>query len=203
MIASAAKGGGTKTSEASAPVASTASRTVLNTGRPRWVAPPLPGVTPPTTLVPWSIMSCGVEGADAAGDALHDDRGLLVDEDGHVRSSLGSEFAGRAATAFSAASASVSALIIGRPDVRMMRRPSSTLVPARRTTTGIGQAELAVGLHHALRDPVAAVDAGEDVDEDHLTLLVGQHGAEGLGDAFGRGAAADVEEVGRLAARPA
>jgi hypothetical protein len=57
MMASAAKGGGTKTRLASAPVASTASRTVLNSGKPRWVVPPLPGVTPPTTLVPYLIMS--------------------------------------------------------------------------------------------------------------------------------------------------
>src|SRR3990167_8867475 len=40
--------------EASAPVSSTASATVLKTGRPMWVLPPLPGVTPPTTLVPYS-----------------------------------------------------------------------------------------------------------------------------------------------------
>ena len=30
----------------------TASATVSNTGRPRWVWPPLPGETPPTILVP-------------------------------------------------------------------------------------------------------------------------------------------------------
>ena len=29
-----------------------ASATVLKTGRPMWVSPPLPGVTPPTILVP-------------------------------------------------------------------------------------------------------------------------------------------------------
>src|SRR5690606_21424745 len=42
--------------EASAPVASTASRTVLNTGSSMWVVPPLPGVTPPTTFVPYSTI---------------------------------------------------------------------------------------------------------------------------------------------------
>ena len=53
MIASAANGGGTKIIVASAPVWPTASRTVLKMGRPLgscW--PPLPGVTPPTILVP-------------------------------------------------------------------------------------------------------------------------------------------------------
>ena len=34
------------------PVAATAARTELNTGRPRWVEPPLPGVTPPSRRVP-------------------------------------------------------------------------------------------------------------------------------------------------------
>ena len=53
-MASAANGGGTKIMVALAPVFSTASATVLKTGQPSWVVPPLPGVTPPTTLVPYS-----------------------------------------------------------------------------------------------------------------------------------------------------
>ena len=52
MMASAANGGGTKITEALAPVASFASRTVLNTGIPSTLEPPLPGVIPATTLVP-------------------------------------------------------------------------------------------------------------------------------------------------------
>ena len=56
MIASAANAGGTKIIVTSAPVALTASATVLNTGRSRCVCPPLFGVTPPTTLVPYSII---------------------------------------------------------------------------------------------------------------------------------------------------
>src|SRR5579863_3491947 len=53
-IASAANGGGTKIIGALAPVFATASATVLKTGQPSCVVPPLPGVTPPTTLVPYS-----------------------------------------------------------------------------------------------------------------------------------------------------
>ena len=52
MMASAANAGGTKITVALASVSRTASATVLNTGHPSWVVPPLPGVTPPTTLVP-------------------------------------------------------------------------------------------------------------------------------------------------------
>src|SRR6201996_5200220 len=58
-MASAANGGGTKITVALAPVFSIASSTVSNTGQPSWVVPPLPGVTPPTTLVPYSAQPLG------------------------------------------------------------------------------------------------------------------------------------------------
>ena len=54
---SVATAGGTKMPLTSAPVSSTASATLLKTGRPRCVAPPLPGVTPPTIVVPVFIAS--------------------------------------------------------------------------------------------------------------------------------------------------
>ena len=57
MMASAQKAGATKVMLVLAPVAATACLTVLNTGRPRCLLPPLPGVTPPTTRVPYSIAS--------------------------------------------------------------------------------------------------------------------------------------------------
>src|ERR1700722_17752697 len=53
-IPSAAAGGGTKITDTFAPVSLTASSTVLKTGHPSCVVPPLPGVTPPTTFVPYS-----------------------------------------------------------------------------------------------------------------------------------------------------
>src|ERR1700678_1042539 len=53
-MASAANGGGTKITVALAPVFSTAWATVSNTGQPSCIVPPLPGVTPPTTFVPYS-----------------------------------------------------------------------------------------------------------------------------------------------------
>jgi hypothetical protein len=52
MIASAADAGGTKITDAFAPVAFTASWQVSNTGQPSCVVPPFPGVMPPTTVVP-------------------------------------------------------------------------------------------------------------------------------------------------------
>ena len=56
MIASAAKAGGTKMILTSAPVFRTASSTELNTGRSICTCPPFPGVTPPTTGLPYSII---------------------------------------------------------------------------------------------------------------------------------------------------
>ena len=55
-------------------------------------------------------------------------------------------------------------------------------------------------LHDALGNPVAAVDAGEDVQHHRLDVWVREHDAEGVGDLLRRGAAADVEEIGRAAA---
>ena len=52
MIASAAPGGGTKTTLTLAPVLRTASSTLSKRGKPSTEVPPLPGVTPPTTFVP-------------------------------------------------------------------------------------------------------------------------------------------------------
>src|SRR3954464_4409462 len=50
QIASAAPGGGTEPTDAPQPVFSLASATVSNTGRLRWLEPPLPGEVPPTIL---------------------------------------------------------------------------------------------------------------------------------------------------------
>jgi hypothetical protein len=52
IIASAAKGGGTNIMLQFAPVLSTASLTVLNTGTSSIFWPAFPGVTPATTFVP-------------------------------------------------------------------------------------------------------------------------------------------------------
>src|SRR5207245_1419090 len=68
-------------------------------------------------------------------EPLDDDGGLLVEQDAHAEPAPP---AGRAATTRSAASASVSAVMMGSPLSCRMRRPSSTFVPASRTTSGTG-----------------------------------------------------------------
>ena len=54
-IESLQKGAGTKINAAFGSSALTASATLLNTGLFKWVVPPLPGVTPLTMLVPYSM----------------------------------------------------------------------------------------------------------------------------------------------------
>src|SRR5439155_629722 len=63
-----------------------------------------------------------------AGDPLDDDARLPIDQDAHR--------APASATTFRAASSIPSARVKSRPDSLRMRRPSSTLVPSRRATTG-------------------------------------------------------------------
>ena len=53
--ASLANGGGTKVIAVFAPVSSIASSTVLKIGIPSTVSPPLPGLVPATTFVPYAL----------------------------------------------------------------------------------------------------------------------------------------------------
>src|SRR6185503_18312665 len=54
--------------------------------------------------------------------------------------------------------------------------------------------------HHAFGDEIAAHDSPEDVDEDRAHLLVGEDQLERRGHSLGGCAAANVEEVRRVAA---
>src|SRR5579863_7905379 len=72
----------------------------------------------------------GMKGALAAGKALADDPGVLVDENGHYLEPF------TALTTFSAASARSLAEVMARPDLARISLPNSTLVPSRRTTNG-------------------------------------------------------------------
>src|SRR6476660_3991366 len=87
----------------------------------------------------------GVEGSFVARHALDDDRGGFVDKNAHWFSPggrasalalAGSCAALQASTALRAASAKVSAVISSSPLPARILRPSSTLVPASRTTSG-------------------------------------------------------------------
>ena len=104
-------------------------------------------------------------------------------------------------TTLRAASPIVSAVVKFRPLSRSIRLPISTLVPSIRMTIGTRHAELLHRGNHAFGEHVAAQDAAEDVDQHRLDVLVRHQDLERVADLLGIGAAADVEEVRRLAAR--
>src|SRR5688572_29537917 len=192
MIASAANGGGTKITVASAPVSRIASCTLLKIGQPSCVVPPLPGVTPPTTCVPyaaaalaWNVPSRPVRPCTISRVCL----------------------SRRTAT---------SALPRQRDDFlrrlthRISRCEAQPALPQHALAFfDVGSfhphhdrhayAELGHGGDDPLRQHVAAQDAAEDVDQYGLDVLVGHEEAERVLDLLRVGAAADIEEVGWLA----
>src|SRR6056297_2676386 len=81
----------------------------------------------------------GVKAADAAREAGDEDAAGLIYENGHHAAPFAELglVSDQARTTRSAASARVSAVWIGRPLSAIRRLPSSTLVPERRTTSGM------------------------------------------------------------------
>ena len=66
--------------------------------------PPLPGVTPATRLVPYAAICDGVEGTVAAGDALHHQASITIDQHAHESGSFRSCHAASAMAFFTASS---------------------------------------------------------------------------------------------------
>ena len=83
-IASPATGGGTKITEALAPVSRTACSTVLKTGQPSCIAPPLPGVMPPTTFVPNSAACLAWNVPSRPVRPLHEQPRPVVNKNSHL-----------------------------------------------------------------------------------------------------------------------
>ena len=178
----------------SAPDAATASSTVFHTGKPSWVVPPLPGVTPPTTWVPYSLQRRAWKVPS---------RPVMPCTSTRVERST--------------------RMLIARPRAPAPR-PSGArahLVGGGEVEAGLGEhlppqlhvrafhphddgqleAELLHGGDQPLRQPIAAQDAAEHVDEHRLDARVGGQDAEGALDLLGRGPAAHVEKVGGGPAR--
>src|SRR5688500_18547922 len=195
MIASAANGGGTKITDAFAPVSRTASCTLLKTGQPSCVVPPLPGVTPPTTFVPyaaaalaWNVPSRPVSPCTMSLVFRSSSTATLF-----VPLRQGHDFIRR-----------LTHRIGGREVQAALRQhplPFLDVGPFHADDDRDGHAELLHRRDDALREHVASQDAAEDVDQHGLHVLVGHQDAERVLDLLGVGAAADVEEVRRLASR--
>ena len=103
----------------SAPVASTAWRTVLNTGRFRWVWPPRPGRDAADQLGAVGQALLGMECGLLAGEALAQDLGVAVDQDAHVYSQRRVQCQLKPwPPPFCAASSRSSAAMIDKPRIR-------------------------------------------------------------------------------------
>src|SRR5205823_14030454 len=89
--------------------------------------------------------------------------------------------------------------LMHRPPPRSTLFPYTTLF--RSDDDRHPHAQLLHGADHALREHVAAQDAAEDVDEDGPHVPVRREDLERIADLFRVGAATDVEEIRRLAAR--
>ena len=136
----------------------------------------------------------GVEGAVVAGDALADDLGVLVDENGHQAASF------TALTIFLAASSRSSAGDDVEPGVADDLLAEFDIGAFEAHHQRNLEAHFLHRGDHAFGDDVAFHDAAEDVDQDALHARVGGDDLEGGRHLFLRGAAADIEEVGGLGA---
>ncbi len=230
MIASAANGGGTKIIVALAPVASTASAHGVEDRHAQRGRPAAAGRDPADQVRAVGLALLGVERPGLAGDALTDQPRVLVDQDAHEFpigvGRIGSDVATMrstsvsrldrykavdrcspvhaaplaAATTFLAASVSPSAVMILRPLSLSSFLPSLDVRPLEPDDQRDAEIELVVGRQQGRGDRVALHDAAEDVDQHRLDPRLAEQDAEPLEHLVLVGAAADVEEVGRLAA---
>ena len=202
MIASAAPGGGTKITDALAPVFSHRFGDRVE-DRPALVGrAALAGRDAADDVRVVGRGLLGVERALAAGQALDEETRLWSDQNGHGSyGAATATFETGAHDSCAAASPIESAVVKLRPLSASIALPCSTLVPSMRMTIGTVHASSVTAAITPCGQHVAAQDAAEDVDQHGLDVGVRHQDAEGVLDLLGVGAAADVEEVGRLAAR--
>src|SRR5262249_33556729 len=185
MMASAAAGGGTKMRAQSAPEAFTAASTVFHTGKPSWVVPPLPGVTPPTTCVPyslqrsaWKVPSLPVIPCTRTFVCLST-RMLMLARPGEL-------------DGLASARAHVVGHDEGEARIRQHLLALLDVGPLRAQHDGQVETELLHGGNDAFGETIDAEDAPEDVDEHGLHRRIGGEDAEGVLDLLRRGAASHV-----------
>ena len=194
MTASGAPAAGTKMQVVFAPVSRTASATVSKTGTAPSSAvwPPLPGVIPATICVPYSCIARLWNSPSRPVMPWTTQPRVRPDEDAHAAAPRD------AATAFAAASSSEVAVVkcaCLEQDGGLGRVRADDPDDHRDVALLDGPC-----LDQATGDLVAAGDAAEDVDQDRVDLRVGEDDPHRGGDLVRPRPAADVEEVGRLAA---
>src|SRR5581483_2608986 len=194
-MASPANGGGTKITDALAPVCATASATESNTGTPWASAPPRPGVTPATTLVPYARICSAWKPPS---------RPVMPWTRSRVSRSTRIAILRRRLLFSREADRGASGLLrIADRDQAGALQQGQPLGGA-----GAGHADDDRDLHldapgrleHAARYLFAAAEATEDVDQDDLYVAIEEHDLQRLAHQVRLGATANVQEIGGPAA---
>src|SRR3954453_8421992 len=206
MTASFAKAGGTKTTDTSASVSFIASDTVAKTGTEvpstSTVVPALRGFTPPTTCAPEATIRrvCLVPSEPVMPWTM-----ILEFSVSQIAMSCVPRplLAGQLGRASRGAVHGVA--LLEQRQLRLREDPAAVLgvVAVQADDERVRDLVAALlqepeRLHDAVRDRVARGDAAEHVDEHRLHVGVAEDDLETVDHHLGRGAAADVEEVGRL-----
>ena len=188
--------------------AATASATVPKTGSvapsKSTVSPALPGLTPPTMRVPESSIRwvCLRPSEPVMPWTMTVD--CCGQEDRHRCCPLLRRRGGELGHAARGAVHGVDHLDHGRARPRRgSRRPSSALLPSSRTTiglSGVSPCDLSISKARTIPSATAshAVIPPKTLTKTALTVGVAQDDLQAVGHHLGAGAAADVEEVGRL-----
>src|SRR6201994_80404 len=202
ITASLVRSAGTKITDTSAPVAAMVSATVPNTGTSvpfsSTVWPALRGLVPPTPLVPAASMRAPCLRPSEPVMPWISTRLWLVRKMAISCSVRGRQLGG-----------APGGIVHGRylldhADPGLVEDPAAlgrvvAVQPAHDRVPDLlpPLAQHADRGHDAVGDRVAGGDAAEHVDEHAAHRRVGQHDLQAVGHDLGRGAAADVEEVGR------
>src|SRR5690606_31376666 len=140
----------------------------------------------------------GMELARFAGHSLRDDFGVFVDQDRHLKI-LGKFLFGSSDNFLRGFGHGIGA-DDGQARVGQQLLAQLFVGALHAHDQRYAQVDGLARGDHAFGNDVATHDAAKDVDEDRLHTLVLQHDLEGFGDLLGRGATADVQEVGGLTA---
>ena len=195
MIASAAKAGGTKITDAFAPVDCHGVDHRVEHRPPFVYGAALPGRHAAHDLGAVILRRERVECPFATGDALHDQSRVSCREESPSSGLSASD------TTVVAASLIVSAVAKFSPLSASILFPSSTLVPFMRITIGTGTPSSLTAEMTPRGEHVTAQNAAEDVDQHGFDVLVGHQNLERVANLLRVGAAAHIEKVRRRAAR--
>src|SRR3954451_10861960 len=205
-MASGANRAGTKMIATLGAVSATASATVLKTGAPAMLLPLPPGVTPETTLVPYSTI-CSVWNEPSrpvmpcTSTRVSRSTRMLTERIPPVWATSRARV-DASAVAYSCGvrranglrGRLVHAVAGGQPRLGEEAPPFLGVGPGETDDDWHRDSDSAQGFRDALRHDVAPGDATEDIDENRAHVRVGGHQTERLGDLIGARTAADVEE---------